>query len=128
MALSVELGHAIADSLGCSRRFGYLRIPIRAKEIASGKQVELFVKDSGPGIAPESQAKIFNKFEQIHTTRQNVKGPKGTGLGLSIARALVELHGGKLGLESTLGEGSRFYFTLPVKENLNVIPHSVCRR
>ncbi len=66
-------------------------------------------KDSGIGIALEDQAKIFNKFEQVHSARQNVKGPKGTGLGLSICRALIELHGGMIGVESKPGEGTLFY-------------------
>ena len=66
------------------------------------------------GIAAEDQVKIFNKFEQVRAARQTVKGPKGAGLGLAISRALLELHGGTLGVESRPGEGSRFYFTLPV--------------
>ncbi len=89
-------------------------LEIGVKELSSEKRLRVYVKDSGFGIAAEDQAKIFNKFEQVHTTRQNVKGPKGTGLGLSICRALVELHGGTLGVESAPGEGSCFYFTLPL--------------
>jgi signal transduction histidine kinase len=89
-------------------------IEVGIKKMTPGKRLTVYVKDSGLGIAPESQAKIFNKFEQVHTARQNVKGPKGTGLGLSIARALVELHGGELSLESKRGEGSCFSFTLPI--------------
>ncbi len=88
-------------------------IEIGAKEIAHDQELQIYVKDSGLGIAPENHAKIFNKFEQVHAARQNVKGPKGTGLGLSICRAIVELHEGQLGVESKRGEGSRFYFTLP---------------
>ncbi len=88
-------------------------IEIGVKEIPQEKKLLVYVKDSGLGIAPEDQAKIFNKFEQVHATRLKVKGPKGTGLGLSICRALVELHGGTLDLESSLGQGARFYFSLP---------------
>jgi signal transduction histidine kinase len=89
-------------------------IEIGIKNIPAEKCLRVYVKDSGYGIAAADQAKIFNKFEQVHATRQNVKGPKGTGLGLSICRALVELHDGAIGVESRPGEGSTFYFTLPV--------------
>jgi signal transduction histidine kinase len=82
--------------------------------VPAEKGLRIYVKDSGPGIAVQDQVKIFNKFEQVHQTRQNVKGPKGTGLGLSICRALIELHGGTLGVKSKPGEGSCFYFTLPM--------------
>jgi signal transduction histidine kinase len=89
-------------------------IAIGIQQVPTEKRLVVYVKDSGVGIAPEDQAKIFNKFEQVHAARQMVKGPKGTGLGLSICRALIELHGGTLGVESRPGDGSRFYFTLPV--------------
>ncbi len=89
-------------------------IVVGLHEIASEKRLRVYVKDSGAGIALENQAKIFNKFEQVHSARQTVKGPKGTGLGLSICRALIELHGGTIGVDSRPGEGSCFYFTLPV--------------
>jgi signal transduction histidine kinase len=92
---------------------GTIAVGVKAAE--SGQHVMIYVRDSGLGIAPEHQIKIFNKFEQVHAARQSVKGPKGTGIGLSIARALVELQGGRLGLESKVGEGSCFYFTLPKK-------------
>lgn len=69
------------------------------------------VKDHGRGIAPEDQEAIFQKFRQA----SNQKNPlvKGTGLGLAIAKALVEQHGGEIGVSSIPGEGSTFYFTLP---------------
>lgn len=69
------------------------------------------VIDSGKGIAPEDQELIFQKFRQI--TGPNNPLVKGTGLGLSIAKALVEEHGGQIGLTSQVHQGCRFYFTLP---------------
>jgi signal transduction histidine kinase len=71
------------------------------------------VKDTGIGIALEDQSSIFNKFEQIASARRNVTGPKGTGLGLSISKALIELHGQTLNIQSDTGRGSCFYFVLP---------------
>jgi signal transduction histidine kinase len=89
-------------------------IEIGVKALPQEKCVNVYVQDTGLGIAAEDQARIFNKFEQIRSARQNVKGPKGTGLGLSICRALIELHGGTIGVDSTPGEGSRFHFELPM--------------
>jgi signal transduction histidine kinase/DNA-binding response OmpR family regulator len=71
------------------------------------------VIDSGSGIAPEDQEKLFQPFMQVDGSLTRKSG--GTGLGLSICRALVEMHGGRIGLESQVGKGSRFYFTLPIK-------------
>ncbi|HEY4382241.1 MAG TPA: response regulator [Acidobacteriaceae bacterium] len=72
--------------------------------------VRIEVRDTGPGIPPEGQARIFEAF---HRLRQSDKGTEGTGLGLAITQRLVELHGGQLGVESEMGVGSCFYFTLP---------------
>jgi signal transduction histidine kinase len=69
------------------------------------------VQDSGPGISEADQAKIFDEFQQADTSARK-KG--GTGLGLSIAKKIVEMHGGRLWVESTLGRGSIFSFTIPV--------------
>ncbi len=72
--------------------------------------VRLEVRDTGPGIPPEEQQRIFEAFYRLS---QSSKAPEGTGLGLAITQRLVELHGGNLGLESQPGAGSCFYFTLP---------------
>jgi len=70
------------------------------------------VSDTGPGIAPADQERIFEEFQQADSSSTRKKG--GTGLGLSIARRIIELHGGRIGVESSLGKGSTFWFTLPV--------------
>jgi signal transduction histidine kinase len=70
------------------------------------------VADTGCGIPLEAQAHIFDKFIQLHPNRDD--RTKGTGLGLAIVRHLVELHGGTVGVESEVGQGSRFSFSLPV--------------
>ncbi|MGD9852109.1 MAG: ATP-binding protein [Nitrospirales bacterium] len=71
------------------------------------------VKDTGCGISPEEQGTLFEPF--IRTRSSQSKSP-GAGLGLAISKSLIELHGGRIWLESVLGEGSRFCFTLPVLE------------
>jgi signal transduction histidine kinase len=73
-------------------------------------RVEIAVADSGPGIAPEELEMIFEEFKQA----TDGKRAEGTGLGLPLSRKLVELHGGRLWVESAAGNGSTFRFTLPV--------------
>jgi signal transduction histidine kinase len=77
------------------------------------RAVEVLVTDTGPGIAPEGQDRIFAEFQQVGA------GPgqrEGTGLGLSLSKRLVELQGGRIWVESELGRGSRFVFTVPIGE------------
>src|SRR5262249_42746704 len=71
------------------------------------------VCDTGPGIASADQAKIFEEFQQADSSITRKKG--GTGLGLSIAKRIIEMHGGRIWVESEPGKGSTFYFTLPVR-------------
>jgi signal transduction histidine kinase len=70
------------------------------------------VRDTGPGIAPADQAKIFEEFQQADSTATKKKG--GTGLGLSIAKRIIKMHGGRIWVESDVGKGSTFAFTIPV--------------
>jgi signal transduction histidine kinase len=72
--------------------------------------VRVSVTDTGPGIAAADQERIFGEFQQ---TELGVKQREGTGLGLALSRRLVELHGGRIWVESELGRGSRFVFTVP---------------
>jgi signal transduction histidine kinase len=71
------------------------------------------VADTGPGIAEADQAKIFEEFQQSESTHTKAKG--GTGLGLAIAKRIVEMHGGRLWVESRLGSGSTFFFRVPLR-------------
>jgi len=80
--------------------------------------VEFSVEDSGIGIPPEEQQKLFGRF--YRATNANDARPSGTGLGLYIVHSLVELHGGRIWLESVLGEGTTVYVTFPVDDGLVV--------
>lgn len=82
-------------------------------------EILFFVKDSGIGIPKDKVGVIFERFRQASDTYLSNEG--GAGLGLSIAKALVELQGGKIWVESIVGEGSCFYFTLPFKPTLKEI-------
>jgi signal transduction histidine kinase/DNA-binding response OmpR family regulator len=79
------------------------------------REVRLKVRDNGPGIPPEDQRRIFEAFYRL---RNSGEGTEGTGLGLAITESLVKLQGGSLGLESTPGDGSCFYFSLPMAKAL----------
>jgi PAS domain S-box-containing protein len=74
--------------------------------------VEISVTDSGPGIAEKDHDAVFEKFKQVGDTLTDK--PKGTGLGLPICKQIVEHHGGRIWVESELGRGARFVFTLPL--------------
>lgn len=87
---------------------------IREQEHGQEKYYALVsVRDTGEGIPPEKLDKIFEKYEQLEAGKS--LGVMGTGLGLSICRQIVELHGGKIWVESEPGKGSTFYFTLPIE-------------
>ena len=79
-----------------------------------GELVEIWVTDTGIGISKEDQERVFQRFTQVDSSATRTQG--GTGLGLAITRELVELHGGKLRVQSKLGKGSSFIFTMPISK------------
>jgi signal transduction histidine kinase len=82
------------------------RITVRAEP--QGESIRFGVTDTGPGIAPDDMPHLFDRFWQAQ------KGGEGSGLGLGIARGIVEEHGGRIWADSKVGQGSTFYFTVPV--------------
>ncbi len=88
---------------------------VRCQARQEGDRLVVGITDSGIGIAPEDQPKVFEKFRQVGDTLTDK--PQGTGLGLPICKQIVEHHGGELWVESELGQGSTFYFTLPILED-----------
>jgi len=78
-----------------------------------GSDVEICVRDDGPGIPAEDLPHLFERFYRVDKGRSREKG--GTGLGLSIVKHIVQLHGGRVWVESTLGRGAAFYFTVPLR-------------
>jgi len=101
------LTNLISNALRYVRQDG--QIQIAAKKV--GPHVHLSVRDNGPGIPPEYQSKIFQKFFQVKGRQSG-----GTGLGLAICKEIVRAHGGAIWVESSAGQGSTFTFTLPVAQ------------
>jgi signal transduction histidine kinase len=126
----ITLGHAIDDRIGVirgdERKVKQVLLNLLSNAIkftpeggrvdvhatARGKRVEVSVIDTGIGIAPEDQEAVFEEFRQVGPAANKVEG---TGLGLTLSRKFVELHGGRLSVESRLGAGSTFTFTLPIE-------------
>jgi NtrC-family two-component system sensor histidine kinase KinB len=98
------LTNLISNALRYVSRGGHIQLIARK----AGPQVHLSVQDDGPGIPPEYQTRIFQKFVQV---KGRVAG--GTGLGLAICKEIVRAHGGAIWVESSHGRGSTFTFTLP---------------
>jgi signal transduction histidine kinase len=92
---------------------GQIGVSARRLETSGRPEIVVAVFDTGPGISPEDQRKLFEPFSQVDASPTRKTG--GTGLGLSICRHLVELHGGRIWVESVPGEGSTFAFTLPIE-------------
>jgi signal transduction histidine kinase len=87
-------------------------------EVAIGARAEngsfvLTVRDTGPGIAPADQDKIFEEFQQVDSSNNRKKG--GTGLGLAISKRMVEMQGGSISVQSEVGQGATFRVTLPIQ-------------
>ena len=91
---------------------------VALKASAQDGAFQLAVADTGPGIAAKDQERIFEEFQQVDSSSTRRKG--GTGLGLAISKKIVEMHGGRIWVESELGRGSTFLFTLPVRVEMPV--------
>jgi two-component system phosphate regulon sensor histidine kinase PhoR len=91
-----------------------VEVTVGARRREEDGPVEVWVKDNGPGIAPEHRERIFERFYRVDRARSREQG--GTGLGLSIVKHIVQSHGGEVWVNSEVGRGSTFCFTLPPTE------------
>lgn len=108
--LEQVFNNLIGNALKFTPRGGTVRVAAER----DGEFIKLSVKDTGSGIPLDEQPKLFQKFQQADLARQKELQIAGTGLGLSICKTIVEGHHGKIWLESAPGQGSCFYFTLPM--------------
>jgi signal transduction histidine kinase len=107
-----KITQVLTNLIGNAIKFSPPQGRVTLSTLASDTEfVRVAVSDTGPGIAADERERIFEKFYQVGAN--DAPKPKGTGLGLSIAKTLVELHGGKIWVESELDRGSTFYFTVP---------------
>lgn len=107
-----KVTQVLMNIIGNAIKFTPAQGRVTVSASSNGESVQISVSDTGPGVPPDEREKIFAKFYQ--GAEANGANSKGTGLGLAIAKALVELHDGKIWVESELGHGSTFSFTLPV--------------
>jgi signal transduction histidine kinase len=126
LALKVELPDDLPVARGDERRLTQVLLnlvgnaikftdtgEVVIKAAASNGHYTLSVQDTGPGIGPSDQVKIFEEFQQADASMTKTKG--GTGLGLSIAKSIINLHGGRIWVSSEVGSGSTFFIEVPIK-------------
>ncbi|RKY34878.1 MAG: hypothetical protein DRP78_06050, partial [Candidatus Omnitrophota bacterium] len=112
--LQIVFTNLVGNAIKFSTSGGLIVISAEQSET----EIKICVSDTGCVIPEISKKKIFEKFEQVKTISQDGV-PKGTGLGLSIVKEIVELHKGKIWVQSKVGKGSKFIFTLPINADSN---------
>jgi len=111
------LRNLLANALRHTPEGGQITLGASVQDVEQPHQkfVRVSIRDTGEGIAPEALPHIFERFYRTDQSRARTTG--GTGLGLAIAKAWIEAMGGKIGVESTVGQGSEFWFLLPLEKN-----------
>jgi signal transduction histidine kinase/uncharacterized protein (DUF1778 family) len=133
LALKTEVAKSLPIGLGDEQRLTQVLLnlvgnaikftdtgEVRVTAKAVNGHFSVSVADTGPGIPEQEQKRIFEQFHQIDTSLTKAKG--GTGLGLAIAKQIVEMHGGRIWVESTLGKGAIFQMELPTRAELRSAP------
>src|SRR5215475_6425745 len=124
LALTTEVAKSLPIGLGDEQRITQVLLNLVGNAIkftnigevsakAVGNHFNISVTDTGPGIPEQEQVRIFEQFHQVDSSLTKTAG--GTGLGLAIAKQIVEMHGGRIWVESTLGKGSTFHIELPTR-------------
>jgi two-component system, OmpR family, phosphate regulon sensor histidine kinase PhoR len=108
LKISQVLGNLLDNALKYTPKGTHIAVTAKRQ----GAEIEVSVRDNGPGIPAEDLPHLFERFYRVDKGRSREKG--GTGLGLSIVKHIVQLHGGRVRVESTFGQGTAFYFSLPV--------------
>jgi signal transduction histidine kinase len=116
LADAERIGQVISNYLTNALKFSPEDCPVEVRLEKEGKMACISVHDSGPGLSPSEQEHIWERFYRVEGNKRQRGFGVGMGLGLHICRAIVEQHHGEVGVESKKGEGSTFWFTLPITE------------
>ncbi len=106
-----RLSQVLVNLLSNAIKYSPSGTPVKVSATSEGKWVTFRVTDKGRGVPPEHIERIFEKFHQTEITDAKLLG--GTGLGLAICKSIVQAHRGLIGVQSTVGQGSTFWFKIP---------------
>ena len=109
-----RIGQVISNYLTNAQKYSPEGRPVVVRLKKEANNVRVSVQDEGPGLTPEEQVQIWDRFYQVEGIKRQRGSSVGLGLGLNICRAIIEQHQGEVGVESTKGAGSTFWFTLPL--------------
>jgi K+-sensing histidine kinase KdpD len=109
-----RIGQVISNYLSNALKYSPANRPVEVQLKKEVSMVRVFVRDEGPGLTHSEQERIWERFYQVEGIKRQRGSSVGLGLGLHICRAIVEQHQGEVGVESTKGNGSTFWFTLPL--------------
>jgi len=114
MADADRIGQVIANFLSNALKYSTEEQPVTVSLQKEGERVRLLVRDHGPGLRPEDQQQIWERFYRVEGIEVQSGSGIGLGLGLYICRTIIEGHGGQVGVESSPGQGSTFWFSVPL--------------
>lgn len=116
LADAERIGQVISNCLTNALKYSPADRPVEVRLEKEGKMARVSVRDQGPGLTPSEQERVWERFYRVQGVERQRGFSLGLGLGLHICRAIIEQHQGEVGVESVKGQGSTFWFTLPLAE------------